>query len=50
MRFTNDINADMIAMATHGRKGLAHFLSGSIAEDLVNHVSCPIWTYILKPS
>lgn len=50
MRFTNDINADMIAMATHGRKGLAHFFSGSIAEDLVNHVSCPIWTYILKPS
>lgn len=50
MRFTNDINADMIAMATHGRKGLAHFFAGSIAEDLVNHVSCPIWTYILKPS
>lgn len=47
--FTREINADMIAMATHSRKALAHFLSGSIAEDVVNHVSCPIWTYTLKP-
>jgi len=42
--FTHDARADMIAMATHGRKGLAHFFSGSIAEDVVNHVDCPIWT------
>ena len=40
-RFTNK----MIAMSTHGRRGLNHFLSGSIAEDVVNHIECPIWTY-----
>ncbi len=34
----------MIAMSTHGRKGLNHLLSGSIAEDVVNHIDCPIWT------
>ncbi|SKC43488.1 universal stress protein [Ohtaekwangia koreensis] len=48
IRFSEEINADMIAMATHGRKGLAHFISGSIAEDVVNHVQCPVWTYTLK--
>jgi nucleotide-binding universal stress UspA family protein len=46
--FTKEINADMLAMATHGRKGLSHFLYGSITEDVVNRVSCPIWTYVIK--
>ena len=46
--FADSIHADMIAMGTRGRKGLAHILSGSVAEDVVNHVDCPIWTYALK--
>lgn len=44
INFTHSIGADMIAMGTHGRKGLSHILSGSVAEDVVNHVDCPIWT------
>ena len=48
MNFVHEIKADIIAMATHGRKGLAHLLSGSLAEDVVNHVDCPIWTYTLN--
>jgi nucleotide-binding universal stress UspA family protein len=48
MSFAKEIKADMIAMATHGRRGLLHLLTGSIAEDVVNHVDCPIWTYSLK--
>lgn len=47
LSFAKEIHADMIAMATHGRRGLAHLVSGSIAEDVVNHVECPIWTYAL---
>lgn len=43
--FAEDINADMIALATHGRTGLMHLLSGSIAEDVVNHSKRPVWTY-----
>lgn len=43
--FANEIKADTIAMPTHGRRGLAHLFSGSIAEDVLNHVQCPIWTY-----
>ena len=38
----------MIAMSTNSRRGLAHFFVGSIAEDIVNHVDCPIWTFSKK--
>jgi nucleotide-binding universal stress UspA family protein len=43
--FVLETKADMIVMATHGRRGLNHLMSGSIAEDAVNHINCPIWTY-----
>ncbi len=46
--FAEEIGADMIAVATHSRTGLAHLLGGSIAEDLVNHVKRPVWTLSLK--
>lgn len=48
IRFTHWINANMIAMGTHARKGLSHLFKGSIAEGVVNHVDCPIWTYVIK--
>ena len=43
--FVAETKADIVAMATHGRRGLNHLMSGSIAEDAVNHLQCPIWTY-----
>jgi nucleotide-binding universal stress UspA family protein len=46
--FAQDINADLIALATHGRTGISHLLSGSIAEDIVNHAQRPVWTFRLK--
>jgi nucleotide-binding universal stress UspA family protein len=46
--FAEEINAGMIAMATHGRTGFAHLLSGSIAEDVVNHSKRPVLTYNLN--
>jgi nucleotide-binding universal stress UspA family protein len=48
IKFTHWINATMIAMGTHARKGLSHFFRGSITEGVVNHVDCPIWTYVIK--
>ena len=48
MFFAEDINADMIALATHGRTGILHLLSGSIAEEVVNHAKRPVWTLRLK--
>ncbi|GHN02672.1 universal stress protein UspA [Cytophagales bacterium WSM2-2] len=50
INFANSIKADMIAIATHGHRGLAHLFVGSVAEDIVNHKSCPIWTYRLEES
>ena len=46
--FSREVKADMIALRTHGRRGIAHLASGSIAEDIVNHFDCPIWTYKIK--
>jgi nucleotide-binding universal stress UspA family protein len=45
INFTIEIKADLIAMGTHSRKGMAHLFSGSVAEEVVNHMDCPIWTY-----
>jgi len=39
---------DLIAMGTHARKGLAHLFNGSITEDVVNHITSPVWTFSLK--
>ena len=37
--------ADMIAMATHARRGISHWLSGSLTEDTINHVHVPVWSF-----
>ena len=42
--YAKRINADIIGIPTHGRKGLAHFFSGSISEDIVNHSKLPVLT------
>lgn len=42
------LKADIIAMGTHQRKGLAHWFAGSIAEDVVNHANRPVLTFSLK--
>jgi len=46
--FTKMIEGDLIAIGTHGRRGINHLMKGSIAEDLVNHTDSLIWTYKLK--
>ncbi|AUC81126.1 universal stress protein [Lacinutrix sp. Bg11-31] len=43
--FSNDFNADVIAIPTHGRRGIAHFFSEKIGETLVNHSDIPIITF-----
>lgn len=40
-----DVKADLIAIPTHGRSGIAHFFKGSIGEDLVNHANLPVITF-----
>ncbi|MBL7850605.1 MAG: universal stress protein [Cyclobacteriaceae bacterium] len=45
INFANEMKADLIAMGTHGRRGLAHFFTGSITESVVNHMDGIIWTF-----
>jgi nucleotide-binding universal stress UspA family protein len=37
-------HADLIAMGTHGRRGLTHLLLGSVAERVVRTADCPVLT------
>lgn len=48
LEFASSIKADMIAMGTHGRRGISHLLNGSLAEDVVNHNKGLVWTYSLQ--
>ncbi len=45
LNFAKSIDAGLIGIGTHGRKGLAHFFNGSISEDLVNHAQMPVVTF-----
>jgi nucleotide-binding universal stress UspA family protein len=45
LNYANVVGADLIAVATHGRRGLAHFFEGSISEDLANHSTLPVMTF-----
>jgi nucleotide-binding universal stress UspA family protein len=38
------VNADLIAMGTHGRKGFTRLMLGSAAEYVVRHATCPVVT------
>ena len=41
------IDADLIGIVIHVRKGIAHLFNGSISEDLVNHAHQPVVTFRL---
>lgn len=47
-QFVRETDAELIAMGTHGRTGLAHIVNGSLAEAVANHTDRIIWTYTLK--
>lgn len=38
----DEIGADLIVIATHGRTGFPHFLLGSVAEKVVRGARCPV--------
>ena len=42
--FASEHEPVMILIATHGLKGLEHFLLGSVAEKVVRYASCPVFT------
>ncbi len=46
--FSNEVEADLIAIETHGRTGFAHLINGSLAEDLVKHEGRPVLSVKIK--
>jgi nucleotide-binding universal stress UspA family protein len=48
LRFAKELPGSLITMPTHGRRGIKHWFNGSITENVVNHVHCPVWTYSIN--
>jgi nucleotide-binding universal stress UspA family protein len=48
INFATKTKSDMIVMLTHGRKGLAYFLDGSITSSVVNHANIPVMSFKLN--
>lgn len=45
VEFAEENHVGLIALGTHGKKGLAHFIGGSVAEDVVNESKIPILVF-----
>ena len=46
--YTQMVKGNLIALGTHGRKGISHLMNGSVAENIVNHSRTLIWTSVIK--
>jgi nucleotide-binding universal stress UspA family protein len=39
-----EVDADLIVLKTHGRKGLSHLILGSVAEEVLRTAPCAVLT------
>jgi nucleotide-binding universal stress UspA family protein len=44
VQYAIDNGIDLIVMGTHGRRGVAHLLLGSVAEQVLRTAPCPVLT------
>ncbi len=44
VQYAKDHAVDLIVMGTHGRRGIAHLMLGSVAEHVVRTAMCPVLT------
>ena len=42
IQFMTHSNADLLIAGTHGRTGIDHLISGSIAEYIIRHSTIPV--------
>lgn len=42
VQLASDLEADLIVVGTHGRRGVSRFILGSVAEGIVRLASCPV--------
>jgi universal stress protein A len=40
--YQEKLNADLVVMGSHGRKGIKRFLLGSVAEAVLRNINCPV--------
>jgi nucleotide-binding universal stress UspA family protein len=45
LTFAREMDADLIALNTHGRSGLSQLFNGSIGQELTNHALRPVITF-----
>ena len=45
LNISKEINADLIVMGSHGRKGWDRVLMGSVAESVMRNSNCPVMIY-----
>ncbi len=45
LNFSRDIDADLIALSTHGRSGLSHLFNGSVTKNLSKNALKPMLTF-----
>ncbi|HET9368815.1 MAG TPA: universal stress protein [Vicinamibacterales bacterium] len=44
LSYARDAQVDLIVTGTHGRKGVAHFFFGSVAQQITREAACPVLT------
>jgi len=44
VRYAAEQDIDLVVLGTHGRRGVAHLLAGSVAERVVRTAGCPVLT------
>jgi len=44
LEYAKDLQADVLVMGTHGRRGARRFLLGSVTEEVVRRSICPVLT------
>ncbi|HZW18228.1 MAG TPA: universal stress protein, partial [Luteimonas sp.] len=42
---TNDLGCDLIAMASHGRRGVSALVLGSVTAKVLTHSTIPVLVY-----
>ena len=47
IRMADDVEADLIIVGTHGRRGIRRLLLGSVAEHVTRWASCPV--LVMRP-
>ena len=45
LTFVGDVEADLIAMSTHGRSGIGRWVFGSVANQVLRGTTCPVCWY-----